>query len=560
MSKTFIISGWKGAKANVTNNLLDKNYLNYLDNFEIKNGSILRSRGYTEFSTASSLVDLPDKCHRVVPLQFVISGSIVTRIIALTEKYIYVFDDTTQSAPVWTNISQLVGTPTPAAANYGATAENPWSVTMFLNKAYFSCKNMSTAVQSWDGSLTSKLIDASGVPTGSTFKMIDTFYSHLIGIYVRTSGTDYPFACMISDIADPTNWTTNEAGQLAISDGGDVIVAGKKISNSYAIYKTTSIWLLTYVSGTIVFELVQNNNIGAWGMNSIVPIHNYHYFMARSPNGGFYGFYVFNGSYVQKMEGSDGIEAMIRSEINPTYPDMVYGFYNPDLMEIIWLYPSVNSSNGYPDKAVVCQLEEGTWSLRGNYNIHCMSEAVINSNVLVDNGDGDGYYGWGFYKPITLDEIGVAPYTGSEYQLDGTFWVSKNKRVLGADSTGKLVKFNGGQDYLGTGIIGQAVRTDIVFDDQPTIKHLNKIIISINGSKSGTIGFQLGYRNSISSSEKVWLDPIYIDVHNGIKDYSYNIRLSSVFWSYKIIWDSNCHGGDMEINQLLFEYNDGGRI
>ena len=67
------------------------------------------------------------------------------------------------------------------------------------------------------------------------------------------------------EATDATNATdaTKDAGEVDLSDGGDPIVDGLQLRDSFMIYKETSIYRMDYIGGTSIFAF--NKVVGTSG-------------------------------------------------------------------------------------------------------------------------------------------------------------------------------------------------------------------------------------------------------------------------------------------------------
>lgn len=215
----------------------------------------------------------------------------------------------------------------------------------------------------------SLFIDLPNWPANTTCGVMRAYKNYLIALDVVKSSTEYPTMVKWSSPADPgevpSTWDetdpANDAGENALADTGGAIVDGRKMRDSFYIYKEDSVYSMTYVGGTYVFNFRQIfDDIGALSKNSISEFNAKHFVVGQGD------VYVHNG--IQKESVIDGkMRGYLFSNIRSDAYDRL--FVVPDYANTeMWVCYCSTDKNDLADKscdrALVWNWDENTWSIR----------------------------------------------------------------------------------------------------------------------------------------------------------------------------------------------------
>ncbi len=174
------------------------------------------------------------------------------------------------------------------------------------------------------------------------------------GTTASPSGTYNPMVVRWSDQEDYTNWTpsvSSTSGESILTDGTR-IVGGIRGRNAISIWTDNSLWSMQFVGPPFTFKFQQQGtNCGMIGPHAGVDYNGTPIWM------GYENFYAFDGQ-VRNLPAT--IRRYVFDNLNMDQKDKVYAGINSEFKEIIWLYPSKNSSEC--DSYVLYSPDENYWT------------------------------------------------------------------------------------------------------------------------------------------------------------------------------------------------------
>ncbi len=231
----------------------------------------------------------------------------------------------------------------------------------------------------WDTSsgLSSNLAartNVSGAPTKSRFMLVSGDDRHVICFgtetTIGTSSTQDNMFIRFSDQEDPATWTptaTNTAGSQRLTDGNQINAAVRS-RGAIFIYTDTALYQMQFIGPPFTFGFRQlGTNCGAVGINSAVDVNGIAYWMGND------SFFLFDGA-VKKIPCS--VQDYVFDDINNNALGDVFCAVNSDFNEVIWFYPSKNSTQidrnvtyNYAEKIwYIGTLARSSWADRGVYS------------------------------------------------------------------------------------------------------------------------------------------------------------------------------------------------
>ena len=184
---------------------------------------------------------------------------------------------------------------------------------------------------------------------------------HLIGLGINSFGTTAsptgtfdPMTVRWSNQEDYSNWTpsvSSTSGETILTDGTRIVGAVRS-RNAITIWTDNSLWQMQYVGPPFIFNFRQlGTNCGMIGPHAGVDYNGTPIWM------GYENFYAYDGQ-VRNLPAT--IRRYVFDNLNIDQKDKVYAGINSEFKEIIWLYPSTNSTEC--DSYVLYSPEENYWT------------------------------------------------------------------------------------------------------------------------------------------------------------------------------------------------------
>jgi len=167
------------------------------------------------------------------------------------------------------------------------------------------------------------------------------------------SGAFNPMLVRWADQDNRTNWVpsvSTTSGEVVLTDGTKIIGAVRS-RNAINVWTDNSLWLMAFAGPPFTFRFQQlGTNCGLVGPHAAVDYNGIAYWM------GYDNFYA-NTGQVKLLDCS--VRRYIFDRINTSYYDKIYAGINSEFKEIIWLYPSSDSTEC--DSYVIFSPDEGYW-------------------------------------------------------------------------------------------------------------------------------------------------------------------------------------------------------
>jgi hypothetical protein len=214
----------------------------------------------------------------------------------------------------------------------------------------------------WDTSsgLSSNLAsttNVSGAPTKSRFMLVSGDDRHVICFGTETtiadtSTQDNMFLRWSSQETTNT-WTptaTNTAGSFRLTDGNQINTAVRS-RGAVMIWTDTALYQMQFIGAPLTFGFKQiGSNCGAVGINAAVDVSGTSFWMSDD------SFFLYDGA-VKKIPCT--VQDHVFDDINPNARQDVFCAANSDFNEVMWFYPSANSTQ--IDKMVAYNYAENLW-------------------------------------------------------------------------------------------------------------------------------------------------------------------------------------------------------
>ncbi len=204
-------------------------------------------------------------------------------------------------------------------------------------------------------------------PTGWFCNRMVSFKFYLIAIGGGDANTDIEDQIRWSASADPGNlpgaWvptTTNDAGDLAISDTPGPILDAVGLRDSLVIYKGTGAYVLQFIGGLFVFAQRRFlPKTGALTDNCVQSFRGRHYVVTQGD------VVVHDGARVQSVVSGKARRAIFE-DLSGQFKDRAFTYIDPMDNTFCFCWPSL-SSRGWCDRRARFSIgggpEDGAWSI-----------------------------------------------------------------------------------------------------------------------------------------------------------------------------------------------------
>lgn len=243
---------------------------------------------------------------------------------------------------------------------FTTTLARPWDSEFMLNRMFFT--TLADGLHRWNGSAATvtKVIGA-GLKKA---KVIVTFESRLVLGNLTDAGVPTPQQIQWSDLVtsvDAIIWDPNAvgstAGSMDLLEGSDWILELFKLGDFIVAHKERSVYLISFVGGDFVFtRRLIIDGVGLLAQKAVINTGEELIFAGND------NFYVFNGISLEGI--GDEVKDQFFTELDPSFSERVHATFYEETSECIWAYPKAPSADGTPDKELVYNLEEKTWSFR----------------------------------------------------------------------------------------------------------------------------------------------------------------------------------------------------
>lgn len=208
-------------------------------------------------------------------------------------------------------------------------------------------------------------VDVPNLPSAGNVqcRVVALFQNYLLLINTIEGGTALPQRIRWCDTADPTNWTTGNAGFKDMYNSEDFLVAAALLGPYMILYKERGIIRMEYVGSSeklFHFEPTVSGE-GTFSQDGVIDLGDYHVVVGNA------NIYNYSGAYTLEPVGDKIWSRMfgVRGELNPEFKHRSFGFYVEELDEIWIFFPAGTSQ--FPNKMVRWRQEFDAWSDR-NFN------------------------------------------------------------------------------------------------------------------------------------------------------------------------------------------------
>lgn len=379
-----------------------------------------------------------------------------------------------------TNITRAAG------GDYTGSA-NAWTSCSLSGIPILNPGNTVDPPQQWSLAPASPLTALSNWPANTYCKSIRAYKNFLVALNITKTTTNYPFMVKWSHPADPgavpASWdptdTTKDAGEFDLAEGGDAIVDGLQLRDSFLIYKERSVWRMDFVGGPYVFRFTKViANAGALNRNCIVEVNGIHVVLTNSD------VIVHDGNQPQSVLDK-ATRRHLFTDMDATYKSLAFVVANPFFNEVLICYPAVGST--VCDRAMVWNYVDKTVSFRDLPNVYHATTGAVDSST------NDAW---------SADSL---PWSADLGRWGSGGLVPEFARVIMASSAPALYMLDSSAAFNGVIPDAYVERVGLNLGDQTKIKTIKRVRPRITGNVGETVKVYIG------AQDDPYEDPTYTE-------------------------------------------------
>ena len=199
--------------------------------------------------------------------------------------------------------------------------------------------------------------NVSNAPTKSRFMLVSGDDRHVICFgtetTIGTTSTQDNMFLRWSSQETTNTWTptaTNTAGSFRLTDGNQINTAVRS-RGAVMVWTDTALYQMQFIGAPLTFGFKQiGSNCGAVGIHAAVDVSGTSFWMSDD------SFFLYDGA-VKKIPCT--VQDHVFDDINPNAKQDVFCAANSDFNEVMWFYPSANSTQ--IDKMVAYNYAENLW-------------------------------------------------------------------------------------------------------------------------------------------------------------------------------------------------------
>ena len=270
-------------------------------------------------------------------------------------------------------------------SNYLGTGEHDWSLANW-GEILISCPQ-NGAIYQWNpgtGQANSELITAA--PTKNNGMFIGMPQRQIIAYGSTFNGIVEPLLVRWCDIGNYDVWVAqifNQAGSYIIPKGSK-IVGGIQGPQQSLLWTDIAVWAMQYVSQPDIYNFNEiGTGCGLIGQKAAGSLSGIVYWMGPSQ------FYRLSGNGVEPMECP--VWDVVFQNLNAAYVDNIRFAPNSRFGEIVWHYPSANSTTGENDSYVKYNVNIDKWDYGSMNRTSWIDQSVLGA-PMGTNTDGSNSY------------------------------------------------------------------------------------------------------------------------------------------------------------------------
>lgn len=327
--------------------------------------------------------------------------------------------------------------------------------------------------------------DMEGGITDFKAESVVNFNGFLMFGRTTENGFHFPQRIRWCQLQDMTKWKNDEdgngqAGWADLTDGVDWIQSMKQLGNYLVVYKERSIQVLSYVGGDLIFDKRPAIiGTGLLAPKAIIDLGTEHIFIGPDN--------IYSFDLMEPKIAGDNISKDFFRLLNPSKSHLTTSFYIEEIPEAVFVFVSIYSTNGLPDKALVYNVDTKAWSIRD-----------LPMTAF-------GFYNLRYDK--TIDSI--------EEEIDSILWEIDSSTALAnapinlcADENG-LIYVIEGNSQAGADLYGYAETKLFDFGRPDILKRVTRVQLAISREGPYNLEVTIGTADNVDEPIK-WYPPQYM--------------------------------------------------
>lgn len=307
-----------------------------------------------------------------------------------------------------------------------------------------------------------------GWPANTSCKVMRSFKYHLFALNITSSSVNYQDSVWWSKAAEPgsipTEWTpttTNDAGDIVLSDTLGEIIDGLSLRDSFVVYKANATYSLNYIGGNAVYS--QRKNFLTTGLqtrNCISEINGNHF--------------IFTGTDVVKHDGqtfislvNNKVKNQLLALIDTSNINLCCLVYNASKNQL-WINIPETGKTGL-SLAYIVNTITGDIGKRELPNLSYITKGIVVENVSTT---------WNTDTETWAQDITIWNQSSYSTQADTLLFVDKNNT--------KFYSVDSADTNNGTAITAYIERLSLPIDTEDLYNR--KLIVRIIPRVEGKIG------------------------------------------------------------------------
>ena len=299
--------------------------------------------------------------------------------------------------------------------------------------------------------------------------------------------------------AEPATWNVtddlHDAGEYELLDTKGPIVDTLPMGQLFMIYKTDSIYMMSYVGTPYIFSFkALDPDTGIIAKGAVTEYPGGHFFVS------FADCYINNGQQVVPILSGKVRDEMF-DDLNGDHYDRIFCVTQPHYNEIWACYPSANSE--YCDKAMVWNYKENTFTFR---QLPGITDAKLGVAPIAQVDEVT----WDTIDPDP--SVPIVPWDSLTTMKWGTITYENvlSNLVMASPTNVKLYRDRFGQKNDTDLMYSYVERTGIDFGDPSSVKHLRAVWPKIETKITKPIQVYTGYQMA-TDKPVVWDGPFTFD-------------------------------------------------
>lgn len=210
------------------------------------------------------------------------------------------------------------------------------------------------------GGISSRMVVVTAAPSINNIVRVASESRHILSYGTHdTTGAYDPLLIRWCSQEDYDDWTpseTNTAGEQRLGSRGSEIISVTKMADKHVILTDADLFIQSYIGPSDVFSFVRAaEKCGSIGPNATTEYKGNLYWMSSARK-----FYGFDG---RVQEISCTVLRYVFDNLDWMHKEKIVCGTNAQFDEIIWIYPSLDSLDGEPDRYVILNPIEGHWTI-----------------------------------------------------------------------------------------------------------------------------------------------------------------------------------------------------